>query len=192
MLYINDSPEILTDSEYNRWLPYLPAERRKKALSYINEDDSKRCVAAYILLVKGLKNEYGFSEFPEITYSENGKPFLKDYPNVYFNISHCDKAVACIISTRPIGIDVETIKPFDKELATFVCNKQELTEILNNPDPALLFTILWTRKESFCKMTGEGLNDSKSIKTLLEKVPVSLFKSQINSEKSYVITSCSE
>ena len=66
------------------------------------------------LLLRGLKLEYGIEELPEISFEKYGKPYFLNYPKIHFNISHCDKAVTCILSKRPVGIDVESIKPFDK------------------------------------------------------------------------------
>lgn len=140
------------------------------------------------LLLRGLQIEYGLSVLPEISFGECGKPFFPAYPFIHFNISHCDKAVACIISNKRVGIDVETINPFDKELAQYICSPQELESVMNHPDQALAFTILWTKKESFCKLTGKGLNTRKEIQEL--SINETLFNIYINEEKGYVTTVC--
>lgn len=141
------------------------------------------------LLLRGLQSEYGLSELPEIYFGEFGKPYFKSYPNIQFNISHCEKAVACIISEHEVGIDVECINPFDKDLAEYICSPQELEAILKCPDPSLAFTVLWTKKESFCKLIGQGLSDRKFIQEILNG-NTAIFQTRINKTGGCVLTSC--
>ena len=42
--------------------------------------------------------------------TRRGKPFLKDYPHIHFNISHCSGMVACGFSSGPLGLDLEKVK----------------------------------------------------------------------------------
>ena len=142
------------------------------------------------LLLRGLQIEYGLSELPEISFAEFGKPYFKTFPGIHFNISHCEKAVACIISEHPVGIDIEVINPFDKDLAEFISNKCELGAILSHAEPSLLFTILWTKKESYCKLTGKGLDTRKAIQEILIQNPAT-FQTFINETGGFVVTSCS-
>lgn len=143
------------------------------------------------LLLRGLKLEYGIEELPEISFEEYGKPYFLNYPKIHFNISHCDKAVTCILSKRPVGIDVESIKPFDKELAEYISTDHELASILESPDPSIAFTVIWTKKESYCKLTGRGLDTRKEIQEILFNNPT-VFHSSINEAGGYVVTSCSD
>ncbi|MCH5235023.1 MAG: 4'-phosphopantetheinyl transferase superfamily protein [Muribaculaceae bacterium] len=142
------------------------------------------------LLLRGLQTEYGITQIPEIFFAEFGKPFFKSHPQIHFNISHCQKAVACILSHNEVGIDVESINPFDKDLAEYISNDEELKWILNHHDPALAFTILWTKKESYCKLIGQGLNNRKDIQEILQ-IGSSFFQTIINKAGGYVLTSCS-
>lgn len=141
------------------------------------------------LLFRGLQQEYGFTDLPVILFGEFGKPYFKDHPEIHFNISHCKRAVACCLAPTEVGIDVECIKPFDLELAEYVCMPHELKTILNHSDPALAFTVLWTKKESYCKLTGRGLNDRKEIREILINNSTS-FHTIINEAGGYVLTSC--
>lgn len=141
------------------------------------------------LLLKGLQTEYRFQDLPEIQLGEFGKPFFQNFPEIHFNISHCDKAVACIISDKPVGIDVEEIKPFDRDLAEYVCSPRELESILNSLNPSLAFTILWTKKESICKLSGQGLNTSKEIQTILD-INFTQFTSIISESAGFVLSYC--
>lgn len=141
------------------------------------------------LLLKGLEYEYGISLLPRIILGEFGKPFFIDYPKIHFNISHCDKAVACILSSHPVGIDVECIKELDIDLAKYISSEEEFNKIITSLNPALAFTKLWTEKESYCKLTGQGLDSRDVIRDILKNNP-SKFNTIINETGGYVVTSC--
>lgn len=141
------------------------------------------------LLQKGLKTEYDMRDMPMILSGSYGKPYFAFHSDIHFNISHCDIAVVCILSRKPVGIDVEKIKSFDEELARYVTNPKEFEDLIKSDNPALAFTILWTKKESFMKLTGSGLTSKEEIQNILSDNRVK-FDSIINETGGYVITSC--
>lgn len=141
------------------------------------------------LLLRGLQTEYGLSEIPEISFGIFGKPYFRSRPDIHFNISHCDKAVACALSDSAVGIDVESIKPFDREMAEYVSAPEEFESILASTDPAVAFTILWTQKESYCKLTGQGLDTQKELREILIANDA-LFHTTVNEAGGYIVTLC--
>ncbi|MDE6105574.1 MAG: 4'-phosphopantetheinyl transferase superfamily protein [Bacteroidales bacterium] len=141
------------------------------------------------LLLRGLQTEYGLSEIPEISFGTFGKPYFKSHPDIHFNISHCDKAVVCALSDSVVGVDVEAIRPFDREMAEYVSAPEELEAILASTDPALAFTLLWTRKESYSKLTGQGLDTPKEIREILI-ANHALFHTTVNEAGGYIVTLC--
>ena len=141
------------------------------------------------MLLHGLSLEFGIRKMPEWEYLKNGKPILKDYPDIHFNISHCSQAVACALMPYPVGIDVEKILEFDEDLARFVSNDNEFGQILDSPDPAIAFTILWTKKESFLKLTGLGLTTGEKIRNILTDISCE-FTTLINESSGYILTLC--
>ena len=68
------------------------------------------------------------------------------------------KIPGAVVTQLAPGVDAEEIKPFSQRLAEKVCSENELREIEKSPDKAREFTKIWTRKESFIKMTGEGFS----------------------------------
>lgn len=190
MIYIDDNPENFTDEMYREALSEVSEQRRKNAERFLSMEDRKRSVVAYRLLQEGLKLEYGIEDPPEFIFNENGKPSLRDYPDIHFSLSHCDRAVACGLDDRPIGIDVETIRPFDRELAEYICNETEFSGLLASPQPDISFTALWTKKESLCKMLGCGLPSSKELKALLSSPLQFSFDTTVNSHAAYVLSVC--
>lgn len=91
-----------------------------------------------------------------------GKPYLKDYPHIHFNISHCDGLVACATDTSPIGIDIEKLHPFKDSILRKVLTEEEknyLNCFRNDPRAYTeCFYRFWTLKESRIKQSGMGLS----------------------------------
>ncbi len=92
-----------------------------------------------------------------IAYGPHGKPYLRDYPNVHFNISHSGQYVACAVADRPVGIDVQVVGTYRPDVAVRVCSEGELAKIETSDNLATEFTKLWTRKEAYLKMLGCGI-----------------------------------
>lgn len=116
------------------------------------------------LLIECLKELRIFHEYPQYRYNEYGKPYLANYPDWYFNISHCNRMVVCAVSSGEIGIDVESYQNLGMDLLDSVLNPSEAADVLNSPNPLQRFTQLWTQKESLLKYLGFGLNsDLKQI-----------------------------
>ena len=51
-----------------------------------------------------------------LAYGPFGKPFLRELPNIHFNISHTKGLVVCAIGMTSVGIDAEKIKPYPKSV----------------------------------------------------------------------------
>ena len=138
---------------------YLPEERRSKALRYRREIDRKISVVSYLLLIYALHKEFKLSS-PTLAYTEKGKPYLPDHPDIHFNISHCPQGCVCAVSDKPVGVDIQDIRPFSQDIANRCCSTEELLLLTQSADPAAGFTQMWAMKESYLKMTGEGIAQS--------------------------------
>ena len=149
--------------------------REQKLNKYKYLDDKKRCLLAELLLKEGLK-QFNIKEF-EYTFNEYGKPYLKDI-NVFFNISHSKDYVVCIISDEEVGIDIEYKKDIDYSKLIKRFKIEEQNSIHNIDD----FYSIWTKKEAYIKMKGEGLRielnsfDTNNIKeiSLLDDYKISV------------------
>ncbi|RDU23284.1 4'-phosphopantetheinyl transferase family protein [Anaerosacchariphilus polymeriproducens] len=86
-----------------------------------------------------------------------GKPFLKDFPYIHYNISHCDGYIACGISNGPIGIDVENVREYPTKVLKRVFSDKEIEFVESANSKNLKFFQLWTLKESYIKAIGKGL-----------------------------------
>ena len=126
--------------------------RRKKVMRYHMPDDRKRSLAAGII-IKHILNENGLSE-NSLSCSENGKP-LAD--GLFFNVSHSGDYVVGIVSDCEVGCDIEKISSAPMKVAQHYYSPAESEYINSEPDKDRAFFTIWTLKESYMKMTGQGL-----------------------------------
>ncbi len=181
MIYLNDDLETF---DWQAALPLLSEQRRQQCLKFKHELGRKTCAAAYLLLCQGLRREYGIEEPPVFEYGEHGKPAIVGHPEICFNMSHCREAALCVLSDRPVGVDVESIRRYSESLARYTMNDREMLLILKARRPEVEFTRLWTLKEAVVKRSGEGIrNDMKHVLDGLKEA-----KTEINEKKSYVFS----
>ena len=168
-VYVFQQMEGVTESFIYSVLPMLPEERRRKVMHYRQFADRRNCVISYLMLKIGLQECFQIVDFT-LGYGENEKPYLAEYPDVYFNISHCSCGCAVAVADSPIGVDIQDIRPFSWEIARRVCSKQELEVLGRSSDRDWEFTRIWAMKESYVKMTGQGIRCNLSgINTLSRK-----------------------
>lgn len=155
-VYLFRQPDRISAGWLMEALSVLPEERQKKAMRYRLESDRKNCVISYLLLKAALKECFGIINF-EVGIGRYGKPFLTQYPDVHFNISHCCLGCAVAVSDCPVGVDIQEIRPFSWEVARRVCGSQELCMLEKSGCRERDFIRMWTMKESYVKRLGIGL-----------------------------------
>ncbi len=84
-----------------------------------------------------------------INKTKNGKPFFVNNKN-YFSVAHTNNKTIIVASKRPIGIDMELIRDYDKSLLKYLnlplmSNKKFFKE--------------WTRREAYIKRNDLRLSD---------------------------------
>lgn len=91
-----------------------------------------------------------------ISYLPNGKPVAE---NCFVSISHSKGKCAVCISERPVGIDIEKItdRSFEKTAKRFF-GEREKEYYFNSKSPQSFYEI-WTRKEAYSKISGDGIKD---------------------------------
>lgn len=148
-------------------LAQLPEWRRRQALAFRPAHQQLQNAAAYLLLCQALREAYGIEEKPLFEYGPNGKPGIVGHPEIHFNLSHCDEAVICVTDDSPIGVDIESVKAYDEDVARYAMNDDELRQIHQAPRLDMSFTRLWTRKEAVLKRSGQGLTNQAALRDLL-------------------------
>lgn len=189
VLFSDDTQKVGED-ELQEDLRTLPEWRRKKVLSYRHLPDRVLCAKAFILLREALREEYGLAEVPDFELGAFGKPQLKDHPEVHFNLSHCRSGVMCVVDDSPVGCDIECIPSApDEDVMRAAFSEDERSRILTSKNPPLEYASLWTKKEAFVKMTGQGIAEA-DLPNLLHS-PAALaaeFIQGSNPEKGYAWT----
>lgn len=189
MISIDDKIEEYGQAELDSLIASLPPWRRERAVRHVSAAGRLQNAVAFRLLQQAVRDFAGLAEVPEFAYTDSGKPFFREYPRLHFSLSHCDKAVACAVSDNPVGIDVETFRPFKDRLARYVCSDEEYKAVTASSEPSQAFIELWTRKESLCKLLGSGIAGQNNIKTVIERHDCD-FTTQVNHDKGYVVTLC--
>lgn len=94
--------------------------------------------------------------------AEFGKPFLPDYPDLSFNMSHSADILAIAISSKCLlGIDVECYKPRDTweglVKKCFASEEADYWYSLDTTERGQAFYQFWVKKEAFVKAVGKGI-----------------------------------
>ena len=145
----------LPDPKENLWIMEgLPEERKNKILRFLRVQDRRQNLAAGLLLKNVLEQHE--IDISNISYGPHGKPEL---PDIYFNLSHSHDYVVCAISDKPVGCDIEKVGKSREGVAErFFTEKERMyLSTFEEKDRLNEFYRIWTMKESYLKMTGEGL-----------------------------------
>lgn len=101
---------------------------------------------------------------PSLAYGKYGKPQLRNYPFLHLNISHSAGKAVCCVSDGEVGIDLQrkSFRTAEKcmRLASrfFPREDTDLLQSLSAPEEIIdLFFSIWTIREAYLKLTGEGL-----------------------------------
>ena len=163
---IFDHMDQCTETEVQRMLPLVSAQRREQALRYKHVFGQYCCLRSWMMLSE-LTNGAGMQQAWQ--YNEHGKPAFPHHLSpvthrpCYFSISHCKEAIAVAVDEQPIGIDIEHIHRLDPELIQRTMNIQEQEQIQDARD----FTRLWTQKEAVVKAQGVGIFSFEQLQQVL-------------------------
>ena len=98
---------------------------------------------AYKLLAMALRKEFGIKSMPMIAWETGGKPFFPGIRDLYFNISHSHGAVVVALHDKPVGVDVEKLRPAPKRLSAGMDDRD--------------FFRRWTKMEATVKKRGGSI-----------------------------------
>ncbi|MBM2294814.1 4'-phosphopantetheinyl transferase superfamily protein [Sulfitobacter pseudonitzschiae] len=164
------------DTQADRAL--LSPDERARADRFVKARDAALYIAGRSRLRRILAAETGRAPADlRFDYGAQGKPSLQNGPA--FNLSHAGgMAALAVCETGVPGIDIEKIRPVEKEVATRFFSASENAALASlAPDEWLNgFYRCWTRKEAVIKAVGQGLSmplDSFDV-TLAPDVPAAL------------------
>ena len=139
-------------------------------------------LSAWLLFLYALRAEYGITELSSLQLAKHphGKPYSVAHPELFFNLSHCQGACACVLADRPVGIDVERKLSYKETLMRRICTKDEqalFADCQNDTERADLLSVLWPMKESYVKRDGRGLS------CRLNQVPCAAYLQEYRSDR---------
>ena len=167
-------------------------------LEYTFNENNDRALSRKILedmILNMAEYRYGKSDL--IIDREKGKPYFKNYNNLYFNGTHSSDLFAVIMSDEAdVGIDAEKIIDRDYlSIAKEYFYESEYKYLESSLKLEIDFFTIWTLKEAYIKMLGKTIFDIKnSIEIdLIERVirkSNNLFFSSFILDDSYIISLC--
>ena len=175
-----DDMRLITGEAVQKLIPMVSDERREEALRYKHLFGQFACLKSYVMLREILES-MGFSHPFIFDWNEHGKPFLRDYPDIHFNLSHCKNGIAVAVSDQPVGIDIESYREVSDSLIRYTMNEEEQRIIRESDDPVRTFTEYWTNKEAVFKLRGTGI--THNLHELLNGDEV--VETVVNPEKRY-------
>ena len=198
---IDEMSEELYREIYQR----MPKDRQNRTSRYKHHTDQMRSVAAYYALERALICYSPAAQDVEklqIGYEASGKPYLKGFHEFHFSLSHAGKYAICAVNwENSIGADILQIRRADLRVAKRFFAKTELDQLMQLQQGIKqdrLFTRIWTRKESYVKFTGEGLNrelsefnmdlNSKKLMIKSQIMPVQFW--EMEEPEGYMISIC--
>lgn len=148
---------------FNGAFNLLSADEQQRANNFYFKKHQRRFIVSHAML-RIILAQYAKIAPKNLSFSshKNGKPFLIDFPNIQFNLSHSGEAALVAISKdSPLGIDLEFFKKSSfAGIAKQMFSARE-NNILNNSSfsiKPMVFFKIWTQKEAVIKADGIGMN----------------------------------
>lgn len=158
MIYIFEHTQTLNEKFLEQTFSLLSVQRQEKIKKYnILSDKINGCIG-FLLLKYALRNEFDIDDKPEFIFGEREKPFLKNYPDIFFSISHCKNAVVCAVSDKNIAVDIMDYRKPKPSVIKRVCSPDEQNLLMSSSNIDKDFTRLWVMKECYSKLDGHGLS----------------------------------
>ena len=168
VLYYTDFSGLNAEKLISAYTDKVDKERLSKLTRTLALEAKVRSLLAGYLLQVALREHLNFKNkvIPlHYTYGESGKPYLTEYPDVYFGLSHSGNVVVCAIAGQEVGVDIQKHVKAKENLAQRFFTKEEnaLLEKIKAKQGAESkeyeegFFRLWSIKESYIKYTGKGM-----------------------------------
>jgi 4'-phosphopantetheinyl transferase len=144
----------------DKYIDMLYQDRQEKVRKLVHARSRYVSIEAGFLLQGMAESELCIKPADiQIIRGENGKPSLAGYPDFYFNISHSGEYVVMAYGNVPVGVDVEQLRDKETRVAERCFTKEEFSYISQTDDKyGERFFKIWTMKESYLKLTGQGIS----------------------------------
>lgn len=103
-----------------------------------------------------------------INKNHNGKPFIKNNFNFFYNISHTKQYIIFACGNYELGCDIELVQHLEDSVLNHFFTQKEKSLFKHKINKNFFATTIWTRKEAYFKFKGIGINDEiTNIETVL-------------------------
>lgn len=145
-------------------LPLLTEDRVAHIARLRDVADKRRSAAAGLLLRFSANQLLGTPAFT-VARGHTGKPYLPDYPEFHFSLSHSGSWAICAAGFCPVGADIQYIRSVSAAFKSrFFCPEEQ---VLCTDDTAAIR--LFCAREAYGKLTETGIS----------REPVSLIDDQL-------------
>lgn len=148
-----------TEAQFEQAFEKMSEKRQERCLRYKFAEDRRRMAFGEELLRELVCDVYGVTD-EEITLENlpSGKPLAKvKGKDIFISITHSGDFVAATVCDTAVGIDLEVKKEFKPSLLRKALSSEELEYVEKSKDKNQAFLKIWTAKEAYLKLTGEGL-----------------------------------
>lgn len=147
---------------FGEYLNKVEEGRKAEILRTRSEETRVRSLTAGSLLYEVLCRELSLPKTSppfQIEKAPGGKPYLKEYPKLHFNLSHSGDYVCCAVGKAPVGVDLQKYTAIRHGLSErfFTKGDNKLLENAKPEEKEALFFRIWSIRESYVKLTGKGL-----------------------------------
>jgi 4'-phosphopantetheinyl transferase len=148
---VDDLKPLLSSDEWERAVRFRAEEHRD--LFVVGRAILRKLLSCYVPQP---------AESLVFRYGSKGKPHLRDYPDLQFNLAHSGGCALYAVGTDELGVDIELIKPSRdwRKISARFFSPREVEELtaLDASQRLSGFFSCWTRKEAYIKATGEGMS----------------------------------
>lgn len=169
--------------------------KKERIMNFYFESDKIKAIISEMLIRTICCKTTGISNksiiFQRTKYN---KPFIKNFNNFEFNVSHSKDYVAVAVDSNIIGIDIESIQELNLEVVKRFCTNNEYNKLkkLRGKSKGEQIISVWSMKESYVKYLGYGLNkDLRSFDVLTKEgieTNVFIYHKRID---DYILSVCS-
>lgn len=153
---------VLIEQHFDELVERLYPERKSRVLAFRRKEPAYTSIVAGLMLQTLIEQKLGIAPCALVLEkNENGKPMVQGHPEFYFNLSHAGDYVVLAYGDVPLGVDIERIRSQNLRVAKRCYTEVEyayVTGVDSLIDIDDRFCYLWTMKEAYLKLTGDGIS----------------------------------
>jgi 4'-phosphopantetheinyl transferase len=163
-IYIIERPDTLFFTPFHNLFMELLGETERRSIERTRKEKDKiEKILGWTMCRMEASLRYGvYPAEIRLDFHEKGKPFFPDFSDFKFNITHGGNIVAvAFCNHHEVGIDVEANdRKVNPTIAERYFTPAETAFLQKIPTEQRLYAFLrlWTIKEAYLKMTGDGLS----------------------------------